>query len=131
MSLQGAIHRVAEASTREEAIHRAYDVLTARYRGGRLETYTLFWRLFENDIEKMWARTGFLHCTKLNRLLRYLLTESGWVKAEEIQFCWTLVWLVSPHQYVRVRQSNGVILPVDVWAAQYGTPYGDYAHGFH
>lgn len=131
MRLQEAVQRVREASDQKNAVRRAYDILTSRYRGDRAKTYALFWRLFENDVERLWSRTGFLHCTKLNRLLRYLLVESGWVETDDIELRWTLTWFISPHQYVQIRKSDGVLLRLDVWAANYGTPYGDYAHGFH
>jgi len=130
MTLQEAIQEVREAVSREAAIRRAYDILTQRYRGSRVKTYLLFWRLCENDVERLWARPGFLHCTKLNVLLRYLLIESGQVRAEDVSFAWTLTWFISPHQYVRIRKEDGSILCLDVWAATYGTPFGSYARGF-
>ena len=60
MNLQEAISWIAEASNQDEAIRRAYDVLIARYHGGRVKTYLFFWRLFENDTKKLWSRMGFL-----------------------------------------------------------------------
>lgn len=130
MTLQEAVSSVTQAANQDEAIRRAYEILTERYHGNRLKTYALFWRLFERDIRVLWNRTGFLHCTKLNTLLRYLLIESRQVKPEDISFAWTLTWFISPHQYVRVRKNDGSTLCLDVWAATYGTPFGGYARGF-
>ena len=45
-------------TNREEAVRRAYDILTARYQGDRAKTYLLFWRLFEGDTQKLWSRTS-------------------------------------------------------------------------
>ncbi len=58
-----AIKRVSQTSTKSEALRVAYDILSAKYRGGRVKTYALFWRLFETRVETLWGRSGFLHCT--------------------------------------------------------------------
>lgn len=131
MTLQEAVQSVAEASSQQAALRRAYDILTAQYHGERLKTYLLIWRLFEMDAERLWRREGFLHCTKLNQLLRYLLTRSGWFSDEDILTRWTTIWLIFPHQYIRVRLKDEAEMAVDVWAAAKGISYGDYAHGFH
>lgn len=130
MTFQEAVSQVAQASNQDEAIRRTYDILTARYHGERLKTYTRIWRLLENDLQQLWSRQGFLHCTKINKLLGRLLIESGWVQSEDIQFCWTLTWFISPHQYVRIKKTDGSILCLDIWGAAYGIPFGEYAHGF-
>lgn len=131
MSLSEAVQSVAQAVSQEDALRRAYDILTSRYHGERMKTGLLFWRLFEQSPERLWSRTGFLHCTKLNQLLGYLLVQSSWFKPEDVIPRWTFIWFVSPHQYTLVRLHTGTATYVDVWGAAYGIPFGDYAHGFH
>lgn len=60
-----------------------------------------------------------------------LLMKSGHFTDDDIETRWTLLWFVSPHQYLRVRLDNEQWANVDVWANVYGIPFGDYAHGFH
>lgn len=131
MNFNEVVQIVSRASTKSEALRVTYDILSGKYRGGRVKTYALFWRLFETKVETLWGRSGFLHCTKINRLLRELLIASGKFTSDDILTRWTFVWFFSPHQYVRVRVADDQWVSVDIWAKAYGIEFGDYARGFH
>jgi hypothetical protein len=119
-----------KSKTKEECLKLAYDILTKKYQGKRFLTYFFIHRLFEKNIENIWKRNGFLHCTTMNYLLKTLLINSNFFKEKDIKFKWTLVWLISPHQYSQVNLGDKKI-NVDIWGANHGIKFGDYARGFH
>lgn len=129
--MRAIVEKLRRTSTKEECLQKAYDVLTAKYHGNRLKTYTRLWELFPQSLGTIWKRKGFLHCTNFNRLLRFLLLQSGHFSDEHIRTCWTLIWYLSPHQYLQVNVGSHRWIAVDVWAHAYGLRLGDYAHGFH
>lgn len=131
LKIQQVIDGLKKTRTKQECLHKAYRLLTAKYHGNRLKTVTRFLELCPRSVDAVWARSGFLHCTNLNWLLRVLLVKSGHFTEEDIETCWTLLWYVSPHQYLRVKLDDGQQAKVDVWANVYGIGFGDYAHGFH
>lgn len=124
--MESAIEQVRRAVDQKTALRVAYDILTKRYRGGHLETITRFWELFDDDVPRLWTRSGFLHCTNANHLLRALLLQSGQFTPKDIASKWTLHWYISPHQYLTVQTPDGPI-DVDVWAHTFGIPFGRHA----
>lgn len=124
--MEPAIEQVRRAVDQKTALRVAYNILTKRYHGGHIETVTRFWELFEDDVPQLWMRSGFLHCTNANRLLRELLLRSGRFTPEDIANRWTLHWYISPHQYLTVQTEDGPI-DVDVWAHTFGIPFGRHA----
>ncbi len=130
-SMQTEVDRIAKCKSKEAALKCAYDLLTKKYRGYRVKTYVLLPDAFIDDIGKIWQKSGFLHCTNLNWLLKILLVKSGHFKISDIKEKRTLVWYISPHQYLDVSVSKNKVVHVDVWSKAYGIPFGDYAHGFH
>lgn len=127
-SIAGALH---ELHSQDECLRKAYDILTKKYYGNRIKTLLRFFDLFPRSLNKLWSKNGFLHCTNFNWLLRILLIKSGHFTEKDVTTCWTLLWFVSPHQFIRVTMENGQKINIDLWAAVYGIPFGDYAHGFH
>ena len=125
------IEELRKCSSQRECMQKAYDVLTKRYRGCRIETYTLLWHIFIEDITNLWNRTGFLHCHNMNFLMRVFLVKSGHFRNEDIENRWTLVWYKSPHQYLRITLEDGTQTYIDIWGHDHGIKLGDYAHGFH
>ncbi|MFH0923601.1 MAG: hypothetical protein V1825_02605, partial [Candidatus Falkowbacteria bacterium] len=121
----------------------AYEILIAKYRSQRIKTYTKLFNVFSNDIDKMWSQTGFLHCTNMNYLMRTLLIKSGFFNDSDIALKWTMVWYISPHQYIQVNMGmspnallsrnsqNNKKINIDIWGKSYGIKFGDYARGFH
>jgi hypothetical protein len=119
-----------KAKTKEECLRKAYDALVKKYHGNRIKTYLRLWELFL-PLRVLWRRQGFLHCTNFNRFLRSLLLQSGHFTADDVRYRWTLLWYISPHQYLRIRITPKRWISVDAWAHVYGIQLGDYAHGFH
>lgn len=128
--MQDVIDELKKAQSQEECLRKAYDVLIAKYHGDRIKTITKLFNILESDIEVLWRKNGFLHCTNINYILKTLLIDSGFFKKEDIRTRWTLIWYVSPHQYAQVR-INDKWINVDVWAHAFGIELGDHAHGFH
>lgn len=124
-----AIGYVKKASSKKEALDRAFEIITKRYQGYHFQTYIYFWKAFENDPNKLWKRTGFMHCTHQNFLLRLLLVKSGWFSESDIKLGNSLVWYISPHQYLKIKIDNKIIA-ADPWNHRFGVPLGFFATGF-
>lgn len=90
-------------------------------------TYPLLWKIFDRDLNRIWKRTEFLHCTHMNWLLKIVLVHSGKFAERDVQERWTFLSGISPHQYSRVRLKDGRMINVDVWASTYGIPFGGHA----
>ena len=105
-------------------------MLTTKYRGYRLKTLTRIWELYESNVNRLWARNGFLHCSTLNYLMKILLVESDKFELEDIRFRWTQTNYLSPHQYMEVRVGDTRWIEVDLWGKAYGVKFGKHAHGF-
>lgn len=129
--MQRVVDELKKTPNQEQCLRRAYEIMTSRYRGQKLGTYTKLPRIFSFDIQKLWDSIGFIHCHNANYLMRILLVKSGFFKNEDIKNKWTLVYYVSIHQYLRVKLNNGRHFNIDIWGAVYGIKFGDYAHGFH
>ena len=129
--MEQIVEELKHLNSKEECLKRAYEIMIGRYRGYRFRTYWQLHKAWEMDLEKIWKKTGFLHCHAMNYLLRVLLVKSGWFQDDDIQLKYSLVWYVSPHQYLRVKIEDNKFVNVDVWNYNYGKKFGDYAHGFH
>lgn len=128
--MQEVVDVLKQSHSKEECLRRAYDFLITKYHGGHLKTLSRLPEFFEHDLDVLWKKVGFLHCTNMNIVLRTLLVKSGFFVEEDIRTRWTLLWYISPHQYLEVRVDEKGIA-VDVWAHTFGITFGDYAHGFH
>ncbi len=129
--MQKIIEELKKINNKEKILYKAYDILVNKYQGQRWGTFLKLPLLFITDIYNLWQRDGFLHCTAMNYLLRILLIKTGRFRDEEIELKLTLVWYISIHQYIRVKISEDKFINVDIWGANYGINFGDYAHGFH
>lgn len=141
--MQETINELKTSLDKEDCLRRAYEILIAKYRSQRIKTYTKLFNVFSNDIDKMWSQTGFLHCTNMNYLMRTLLIKSGFFNDSDIALKWTMVWYISPHQYIQVNMGmspnallsrnsqNNKKINIDIWGKSYGIKFGDYARGFH
>jgi hypothetical protein len=128
--LRAKIEILKQAKSKEDCLRQAYDFLVEKYHGDRICTFSKIHELFIRDIGKLWTKSGFLHCTNINYILRMMLIESGFFKESNIKEKWTQIWLFSPHQHLDINLDNKII-HVDVWANRYGIKFGDHAHGFH
>lgn len=127
--LLNTIQELKQADSLETAMEAALQILSSRYQSKRLHTYLFFYKWYEKDVNKLWQRTGFMHCTHQNFLFRVLMIESGWLNDEQIQFGFSLIWFVSPHQFLRVSLPTGEVA-IDPWNYRSGVPLGKYAAGF-
>lgn len=130
-SLQNVVEELRKSKNKEECLRRAYDVLSAKYRGYKFRTYLKLHEHFIFDVERLWKKSGFLHCTNFNYLLRILLIQSGFFKSEDIIKKWTLLYYISPHQYLKIKINDQEFVNVDLWGKIYGIKLGDYMRGFH
>lgn len=129
--MEKIVEELKQATGKEECLRRAYEIMIKRYRGFRFRTYIQIHKAFHSDLERLWNKKGFMHCHVMNFLLRVLLIKSGWFSEDDIELKYSLVWYISPHQYLRVRVGENKFINVDVWNAFYGKKFGDYARGFH
>jgi len=128
--MAGVIDDLKKLSSQEECLKKVYDLLSNKYQGVRAQTYLKLPLAFKKDVYFLWSQSGFLHCTNLNYLARILLIASGFFKDEDIILKWTLIWYISPHQYLRVRVAQDKFIDMDIWAKDYKIEFGDYARGF-
>jgi hypothetical protein len=113
-----------------EVLQKAYEIVTTRFEGGRVKTFSKLYDLVSTSTEDLWNRTGFVHCTNQNYLLTLLLVSTGKFSEDEIKPKWTFIWFCSPHQYLKVKV-NDEYINVDCWARHYGIKFGKYAKGFN
>ncbi len=128
--IQIIIDELKTSPSQKACLQTAYALLIKKYHGERVKTYTKFFDIFIHDIDILWKKNNFLHCTNLNYLMRTLLIRSGFFTEEDIRIKWTLIWYISPHQYLQIKVSDTWI-NIDIWAHAYGIEFGDNAHGFH
>jgi hypothetical protein len=128
--MQKAVDSLKKCKTKQECLEKAYDIVTRKYKGSRMKTYVLLYRIFTQSLDDIWNMKGYLHCNTMNYVMRVLLRKSGHFKEQDIRNKWTLVFYVSPHQYLKVRTEKGWI-DTDPWSHAYGLKLGDYAHRFH
>ncbi len=124
-AMQDAVEKLRSSKNKEDCLKRAYGILTKKYRGYRLMTYIRFFEIFEDDMEKIWAKDGFLHCTNMNYLMRILLVKSGFFQDSDIDLRWTVYW-GSPHQYMSIDIGDKKV-DVDIWGHVNGVKFGEHA----
>ena len=73
--MQEVVAILSQCETQEECLKKAFDVMTDRYHGDRLKTFTHVHDLFATNITYLRNRK-FLHCTNSNYLFRHLLVKS-------------------------------------------------------
>ena len=127
--LEELVLRLKQSKTKKECLWKAYLLLSEKYRGHRMYTYLKIFDAFICDVDKLCTSNGFLHCHNLNYLLRILLIKSGFFSEEDIKLRWSMVWYISPHQYLKIDVGEEVI-DVDLWGKAQDIEFGDYAHGF-
>jgi hypothetical protein len=131
LGMEEIIDELKQLKNQEACLRRSYDILTNKYRGFRVKTYLNFFDIFVFDLNKIWQKNGFLHCTTMNYLLYILLVKSGLFESKDIKKHWTFVWYISPHQYLTVNLKGDRSINIDLWSKAYGVPFGSYAHGFN
>lgn len=123
------VNELRKTSGQEDCLKMAYAIMTGKYRGYRVKTYINLFEIFKKDLGYFWSRKGFLHCTNMNFVMRFLLVNSGFFEEGDLKLRWTLIWYISPHQYLQVKIGKKWI-DVDIWANAYGIDLGSHAKGF-
>jgi len=129
--MQKIIKELKKSENKEACLLKAYNILANKYRGQRGATYTKLHHLAVSDINKLWAKQGFMHCTNINYIMKLLLVRSGFFTENDIIAKWTHVWYISPHQYLKIKIKDNQYINIDIWAKIYGISFGDFAKGFH
>lgn len=128
--MQKIIDDLKRAKNQRECLEYAYKILTRRYKGEKLRTYIELHQFLISDLKKLWNKK-YLICVKTNYLMKIFLVASGFFKDEDIKTKWSLIWHISPHQYLQIKLNNGEFIKVDIWGENNGIKLGDYARGFH
>jgi len=128
--MQQIADKLKKSKSKEECLKKAYEILSKKYRGYKWRTYTRIHELFIGDVNKLWQKKGFMHCTNINYLLRIMLIKSGFFEDNDIRPKWTFVNF-TPHQYLRIRLSKNKFVNVDIWGKPYGIKLGNHAQGFN
>ena len=128
--MQKIINEIKKSLNKEECLKKVYEILIVKYRGYRVKTYLKLFDVFVHDISILWNKNGFMHCGNINYVMRALLIKSDFFSEDDIRLRWTLIWYISPHQYLQVKIDDRLI-NIDIWAYAYGIKFGDNAHGFH
>jgi len=127
-SMQKEVDKLKKCKSKEICVKQAYDLLKKRFKGYLLNTWIRIYELPNRNLDKIWNKKMLL-CTHLNWLLKILLVKSGHFKETDIELKWTLVFFVSPHQYVIIRIGKK-LLRVDPWGSKHGVEFGKVAYGF-
>jgi len=112
---------------KEDYLHKAFNFVTSRYKGGRLLNVLHVPYLFK-DIDWVCSRKGFMPCNHQNHLLRILLVKGGFFEENEIRIKHTFLNF-DIHQYIQVRIKDRWI-SVDPWSAFIGKKIGEHASLF-
>lgn len=126
--MQKYADQLKKTKSRGQCLQKAYEIISRRFKSSRIHTINIV-ALLQTDINKAWQQK-VLHCNFLNYFLKVLLVKSKWFSEKDFRNKWTLVWYVSPHQYMQVRLGRKWV-NVDAWGASHKIPFGSYAHGFH
>jgi hypothetical protein len=130
LEMQKIINIISNLENKEECLLYIYNLLTKKYKGNRLKTFTKIFEIKEKNIELLWQKNGFLHCTNINYIIRSLLINSALFTESDIKIKWTLIWFFSPHQYLQINTDDKWV-NIDIWSHNFGINFGDYSHGFH
>ncbi|MBT4540244.1 hypothetical protein HOC35_01905 [Candidatus Woesearchaeota archaeon] len=137
-TINEVVKQLKKSKNKEQCLKEAYQILIKKYRGYKILTYLKFHHAFITNLNQLWLKSGFLHCTQMNYLLRLLLVKSKHFKEKDIVPKYSLTYYTSPHQYLQVRigkmkeidLENDKFVNVDIWGAANGIKFGDYANGF-
>lgn len=127
--MENALWEINDSKNQYECLEKCYTLMNNKYKGYRIQTYLYLFHIFKSDIDILWQKKWFMHCTNMNYVMKTLLVTSIFFKEDDILLVWTHIWYMSPHQYMKVRVNNKWI-NIDIWATNYGIEFWDYAHWF-
>lgn len=129
--LQEILSELAPMRDKEIYLRSAYDLFISRYQGYRFLVYKKFFDLFVHKIERLVRLGNKQHCTAMNYMFRTLLVASQRFTSDDIQVKFTLIWYISPHQYLEVKVNDNKWVNIDLWGSRHGIEYGNFARGFN
>ncbi|MFH1030314.1 MAG: hypothetical protein V1770_03595 [bacterium] len=110
-----------------EFLQQTYDFLGTKYHAERFNTFLRFYGLFES-LDEVWKKSGFLHCTQMNYLMRIFLVQGGFFKDKDIKVKHTFANFCI-HQYLKVHV-DGKWVAVDAGEKIRGMDIGKHLWGF-
>jgi hypothetical protein len=125
--MEKAVEHLKKCRNKEECLKEAYKILKRKFVGRKMYYLTHFWQVFQTNIDYIWNKRKVLNCNEANYLLKVLLVKSGHFNRRDIKNSWTMVWWISPHQYLHVNTGKKEVI-VDLWGASNKVPFGKYAH---
>jgi len=123
----------SKADSPEKFLDLTYNYLGEKYYSKsnsffrRLRTFTNFSTLFIG-LDELYKRSGFMHCTQLNFLLRIFLVKSGFFKEEDIRLR-HMFFDFFIHQYAQVKLSKHW-LAIDIFDYSNGLKIGKHLKTF-
>lgn len=99
----------------------AHEFLGNKYHTERLNTIFKFYYVFL-DIDKVWEKSGFIHCTQSANMMRVFLVKSGLFRDKDIKIKHTFASFTI-HQYLQVKIDDKWI-DVDVGEKNAEIPLG-------
>lgn len=121
-SLERNISEVKREKSQLAALKKAYEIITERFYGKELETFTQMSRMMLHDVNKIWNNKGLAQCCIQCYFLRVLLVRSGHFTESQIRRIHGLS-LFNIHQILTVKLKKGWIV-IDPWAKFKDIPLG-------
>ena len=110
-----------KSKSSSDFLRLAHEFLGNKYHTERLNTIFKFYYVFL-DIDKVWEKSGFIHCTQSANMMRVFLAKSGLFREEDIKIKHTFASFTI-HQYLQVKIDDKWI-DVDVGEKNVGIPLG-------
>ncbi|MCG2694716.1 hypothetical protein L6261_01375 [Candidatus Parcubacteria bacterium] len=130
MELMDKIIEFSVCGNKDEFLRKSFFYIVKKWGGSRIGFFTRFFDVFNNNFNKIFKKTGYLHCTTMNYILRVMAVKSGLFRDTDIELKLTNTWFVIPHQYLKVKLNENSFVCLDPWNYQFGIDYGDYGSGF-
>ncbi|MBU4351470.1 MAG: hypothetical protein KJ939_00105 [Nanoarchaeota archaeon] len=67
-SMQLVIQELKRSENQLDCLKKTYAILTSKYYGQKLRTFLMFFSLLTTDLEKIWKKSRYLHCTTFDYL---------------------------------------------------------------
>jgi hypothetical protein len=109
----------------QQFVRFVYDLLRNKYHGSHALTFLRPDVVFSRNLDRMWARSGYLSCNQVNWILFIILVRSGFFRESDVRFRCTITPRLMIHQYSEVLLKNKWT-PVDVWASRYEKSFGEH-----
>lgn len=117
-----------ECKTKEDVLDKVIHYELKRFYSKYYQYVTEFVLFYQNNIEHLWKKKGFLHCHQQNLILRYLLLETGRFTEDDIKIRETICY-IGLHQYLQIRVEANKWINVDPFGMRLGHKKGELLKG--